>query len=217
MDKKGKLIVIDGIDGSGKATQTKILTEKLHQQGQPVETMDFPQYTNNFFGGMVRRYLNGEFGPATEVNPYLASLLYAADRWESSKKIINWLAEGKTVILDRYYTSNLIHQASKLSTEQINEFITWDEKVELEVFKIPKPDLIIYLHLPAEVAHDWITKRGEGHDGLEVIEHLKKAEEQCLLMAQKAGWEKIECAQDNHILSIDEISELIYQKIKKVF
>ncbi|MFA6321937.1 MAG: dTMP kinase [Candidatus Buchananbacteria bacterium] len=214
--KLGKLIVIDGIDGSGKATQTKILVEKLRNQGQSVETLDFPQYTQNFFGGMVRRYLNGEFGVATEVNPYLASLLYAADRWESSKKIQNWLAEGKIVILDRYYTSNLIHQASKLSAEQIDQFIDWDEKVELEVFKIPKPDLIIYLHLAAETAHEWITKRGQGHDGLDTIEHMKKSEAQCLRMAAIAGWEKIECSKDNQIQSVEESSELVYQKIIKL-
>ena len=213
---EGKLIVIDGIDGSGKTSQTKIIFEKLKCNGYPIETLKFPQYNKNFFGGMVKRYLDGEFGLATEVNPYLASLLYAADRWESSKIISNWLDEGKNVLLDRYYTSNLIHQASKLSASEIDKFITWDEKVELEVFNIPKPNLIIFLHLDAEIARDMISTRGEGLDGLDTIEHMKKSEIQCLKMAEKAGWKKIECAKDNKILPIEKISDLIYQEVIKI-
>ena len=180
----GKLIVIDGIDGSGKATQTKILVEKLRAEGKAVETMDFPQYQNNFFGGMVRQYLDGKFSPATEVNPYLASLLYAGDRWESAPKISQWLQEGKTVILDRYYTSNLIHQVPKLPESEVNEYISWLDKLEFEIFKIPKPDLVLFLYVPAAIAHQLIAKRGQGHDGHDALDYMQKTEKRCVSLAQ---------------------------------
>ena len=211
---QGKLIVLDGIDGSGKATQTKLLVEKLKAEGFSVETMDFPQYENNFFGQMVRRYLNGEFGPATAVSPYLASVLYAGDRFESSEIIKQWLAEGKIVVLDRYYTSNLIHQSAKLAPSELEAFIAWDEKMEFEIFKIPRPNLVIYLHLKAEIAHDWITKRGNGHDGHDTLEHMEIAEKQCLKLVKNLGWEKIECFAKGNPLTIPEIAESVWQKVE---
>ncbi|MFA6215204.1 MAG: dTMP kinase [Patescibacteria group bacterium] len=213
----GKLIVIDGIDGSGKATQTKLLVDRLKAAGKAVETFYFPQYEKNFFGRMVRRYLNGEFGPATEVNPYLASILYAADRWESAETLKQWLTEGKTVILDRYYTSNLIHQGSKFNGQNIDDFIAWVEKMEFETFKIPKPDLVIYLHLNHRLAYEMIAKRGNGHDGLDTLEHMQKAEENCLALAKKLKWATVECQSlDNEIKSIPDIAEEVWQKIKLI-
>ncbi len=211
---KGKLIVIDGIDGSGKATQTKLLVEKLRAEDRPVETIDFPQYENNFFGQLVRRYLNGEFGPATEVSPYLASILYAGDRFESADIIKHWLAAGKTVVLDRYYTSNLIHQSAKLNTADFDSYIGWDEKMEFEIFKIPRPDLVIYLHLPAQIAYDWITKRGNGHDGHDTLQHLEAAERQCLKLVENKGWIKIDCEKNGKTLPVEEIAGLIYSSIR---
>jgi len=213
--QSGKLIVIDGIDGSGKATQTKILVEKLKQTGHQVETMDFPQYKNNFFGQMIRQYLDGEFGEAIKINPKLASILYAADRWESSGKIKQWLADGKTVILDRYYTSNLIHQGAKLEENELDEFIAWLNKMEFDTFKIPQPDLVIYLHLDAELAHELIAKRGEGHDGHDKLEFMKLAEQRCLYLANKLNWKIIKCFKDNKILGIEKIAQQVELILKK--
>jgi dTMP kinase len=213
MDKKGKLIVIEGIDGSGKATQTRILLEKIKSAGQAVETIDFPQYEANFFGRMVRRYLNGEFGPATQVNPYLASILYAADRWESAGMIKQWLDQNKIVLLDRYYTSNLIHQGTKFNDSEVDDFIIWDESMEFNIFKIPKPDLIIYLHLDSPIAYELITKRGQGHDGHDTIEHLNQAEKRCRYLANKLGWQTIECSENGKLLEIDIIAERVWQKV----
>ncbi|OGY47881.1 MAG: dTMP kinase [Candidatus Buchananbacteria bacterium RIFCSPHIGHO2_02_FULL_38_8] len=211
----GKLIVIDGIDGSGKATQTKILVEKIRQQGLAVEILNFPQYENNFFGGLVRQYLDGKFGKPTTVSPYLASVLYAADRWESAPKINQWLQKGKIVILDRYYTSNLIHQSAKLDETQIDDFISWIKNLEFDTFKIPQPDLVIYLHVPAEISHELVAERGSGHDGHENTTHLKIAEQRCLYLAEELGWEKIECYQNNQLLSIEQIAEKVWQIVKK--
>src|SRR3989339_1553988 len=159
-EKKAKLIVIDGIDGSGKATQTKLLIEKLQSEQIPTETVDFPQYQNNFFGGMVRQYLDGQFGVPTTIDPKLASVLYAADRWESSQKIYNWLKENKTIILDRYTTSNLIHQGAKMTEDKLDEFIVWIDQLEFKTLQIPQPDLVIFLHVDAKTSYNLITKRG---------------------------------------------------------
>jgi len=213
--KEGKLIVIDGIDGSGKQTQTELLVKKFQSLNRPVATLDFPQYENNFFGKMVRRYLNGEFGPATEVSPYLASVLYAADRFESKNKIQAWLDEGKTVILDRYYTSNLIHQAAKLSAAELDKFTDWDQQMEFDIFQIPQPDLVIYLSVEPKIAHDLIAQRGQGHDGHDTLEHMEKSAATCRQTAQKLNWQTIECTRNGQILPIEKIAEKIWQLAEK--
>lgn len=211
----GKLIVIDGIDGSGKTTQTKLLAENLKKAGNPVEFFKFPNY-DSFFGQMIKQYLNNEFGPATELNPKLISLLYASDRWESSTKIKKWLSEGKMVILDRYYTSNLIHQGAKLEDKELDEYIKWLEKLEFEVFKIPRPDLVIFLRVDALTSLNLIEKRGEGMDGHDTLEHLQKAEKRCLEMAERLNWKTIECFAAGYLLSIEDIAKKIWQTIQKL-
>ncbi|MBN1779066.1 MAG: dTMP kinase [Candidatus Buchananbacteria bacterium] len=212
--KKPKLIVIDGIDGSGKATQTKLLIEKLRLEQIPTETIDFPQYQNNFFGGMVRQYLDGKFGTPTQINPKLASTLYAADRWESSQKIKDWINENKLVVVDRYSTSNLIHQGAKMTEDQLDEFIGWIDQLEFKTFQIPQPDLVIFLHVDPKTSYNLITKRGQGHDGHDTMEHLTVAEKRCLYMAKKLGWQTVECCQDGQILPIEKIQEKIWAIVK---
>ncbi|MAF13381.1 MAG: dTMP kinase [Parcubacteria group bacterium] len=212
----GKLIVIDGIDGSGKATQTDILVKKLKQKGQAVETVDFPQYTQNFFGGMVRKYLDGQFGIPTEVDPYLASILYAGDRFESSQKIKDWLAADKLVVLDRYYTSNFIHQTTKMAEGEIDDFISWEHKLEFEIFKIPEPDLVIYLHVEPKIAYQLVSKRGSGHDGHDTLDHMRKAEQRSTLLADKLNWTTVKCSDGKKPLAIEKISQKIFKEVKKI-
>ncbi|MFH1193888.1 MAG: deoxynucleoside kinase [bacterium] len=216
----GKLIVIDGTDGCGKATQTKKLIERLIDEGHNPATLDFPQYYNNHFGNIVGCFLRGDFGDPTKTNPYLASILYAADRFESSKKIKAWLAEGKIVILDRYVSANQIHQGSKIQNEQEREtFLRWLEAVEHGVFNIPRPDLIIYLDVPTKTAQNLIEKkssrnytRGAAKDQNESnVEYQASSREQSLrLVARMNHWQRIACEENGELLPIDIIHEKIW-------
>src|SRR3989344_7633575 len=129
--KKGKLVVVDGIDGSGKATQVGLLAERFRQSGIRFKTIDFPRYYDNFFGRMIGSYLSGIYGDFIKVDPRLASVLYAADRFESSSKIREWLQEGYVVLTDRYVSANQIHQGGKIKDpKKRKEFLSWLDKME---------------------------------------------------------------------------------------
>ena len=212
------LIVIEGIDGSGKATQTKLLVEHLRREHYPVETLDFPQYRANFFGRLARRYLDGEFGPPTAVNPYLASTLYALDRWESSSIIRQWLETGHAVILDRYVESNLIHQAAKVAAAEQAEFSAWLLTMEYQVLHLPKPDLPIFLHLPMQVAYQLLRPRNYSLDGHErELQHLEAAERMCLKLAQEHGWSTVECTDGGRLLPPEVIHQRVWESVRKKF
>lgn len=212
------LITIEGIDGSGKATQTKLLVEHLKNEKYSVQTLDFPGYERNFFGHTVRRYLLGEFGFATDVNPYLASVLYAADRWESSGQIRQWLDTGNAVVLDRYVESNLIHQTIKMKAEDQKNFTEWILKMEYGVFKLPKPDLTFFLHIPMQVTYEMMQKRGRALDGLESnLIHQEAAERQCLKLAQELKWQTIECTEDGKLMTPDAIHHRIWSIMQERF
>ncbi|HLC66288.1 MAG TPA: thymidylate kinase, partial [Candidatus Nanoarchaeia archaeon] len=130
---RGKLIVLEGIDGSGKTTQTKMLVARLKREGYAVETIDFPQYYTTFFGKMVAQYLRGEFGALDQVSPYLAAILYAGDRFERKEQLEQWLAEGKIVIANRYVSANMGHQASKIPRSKRAVFVQWLDQLEYGV------------------------------------------------------------------------------------
>lgn len=226
--KKGKFIVIDGTDGSGKATQTKLLFRRLKNEGYKVKTIDFPQYEKNFFGQMVGRYLSGEFGNASEVSPYLASILYAADRFESAKKIANWINEGFIIIADRYTSSNQIHQGGKIyDDKKRKEFLDWLEKMEFGVFKISRPDAIIYLDIPIEFSAKLLEnksaqKRKKYLNGKKDIhendaKHLADAKSSAIKLIQKNNnWVRIECVRDNKLMPKEDIRNIIWEKVKKI-
>ena len=223
---KGKLIVIDGIDGAGKATQTKILIRHLKKLKYKTATLDFPRYYDNFFGKMIGRFLNNEFGDAPKTSPYLASVLYAADRWEAKNKIEKWLKEGKIVILDRYSSSNQIHQGGKISDpKKRKEFLNWLEEMEFNVFKIPKPDLIIFLNVPYKISKKLLTKKvSRGYIKSAKNDKVEKSRvyqessyQQSLNLVKKYNnWLEINCVKNNELLSPKEISDLIWNKLKKV-
>jgi len=227
--KKGRFIVVDGVDGSGKATQVKLLAERLIKEGHKVKTIDFPRYNDNFFGSLIGECLTGKYGNFVEINPRIASVLYAADRWETSETIKSWLEKGYIVIADRYASSNQIHQGGKLKdNKQRKEFLEWLDKMEFGVFKIPRPDAIIYLHLPILLSMRLIEDRKkadakgarkymEGKKDLaeEDFKHLAESRESAIKIVRgNNSWVKVECSAKNEILSREEISERVYNVFK---
>lgn len=224
---KGKFIVIDGIDGSGKATQTKLFIKRLEESNYKVSTIDFPQYYKNFFGKMTGRYLSGEFGKADEVSPYLASIIYALDRWESKDFILRELKKGKTVVCDRYTSANMIHQGGKIKNKTEREkLVNWLSKMEFEVLSIPKPDLVIFLDVPSEIGQKLVDKKSEReyikgkkrdiHE--DDSNHLMNARKQALKLAkQNKNWLKINCLKEGELLSIENVSDLVWENVRKFF
>ncbi len=225
--KKGKLIVVDGIDGSGKATQVKLLAARLKKEGIKCQTFDFPHYDGNFFGTLIGEYLSGKYGDFIEVAPRLASVLYAADRFESSGKIRKWLEEGNVVIIDRYASANQIHQGGKIQDKkERKEFLKWLEQMEFGVFKIPKPDTVIYLDVPFEVSKSWLEKKvtqrkkkylkGRRDVAEDNLLHLKASRESALMLyKENKNWVKIDCCKGNICLTPEGVHGLVFQVLRK--
>ena len=220
----GKIIVIEGTDCSGKTTQYEKLCERLQAENIAFSTTSFPDYASES-SWFVRQYLSGEFGEnATDVDAKTASVFYAMDRYASYMKE-EWgrtYRAGGNVILARYITSNILHQACKLKTEEEKvELIDWLHNFEIEVLGIPKYDEVILLNMPWELAKELKAKRGQTSSGgskdirEQDEEHLKSAHETSLWVAKKYGWTIINCADENgNLRTIDDIHEEIYNRIK---
>ena len=156
---KGRLIVFEGADGTGKTTQAKLFFNFLQKKKIPAVLTSFPRY-DSLWGKMIRRYLDGEFGSTASVSPYLASLIYAGDRLIAKDEIKKWLDSGKFVICDRYVASNIAHQGAKISDKTKKEkFINWIEELEYKENQIPKEDLVILLTMPGNVAQKLMRGR----------------------------------------------------------
>ncbi|MDB5160856.1 MAG: Thymidylate kinase [Candidatus Saccharibacteria bacterium] len=222
---QGVFIVLEGADGSGKTTQFDLLQKRLRKAGHKVEVFDFPRYdhSSSYF---VKRYLNGEYGPASSINPYTASLFYALDRFEAAPDIRKALAEGKVVLSNRYVGSNMAHQGSKF-TEPIEKrsFFVWEDSLEFQILNIPRPDINIFLRVPAEVSFELIGKKdvrsytSNSHDEHEKdINHLRKSVETYDLLCQlfPRDFKAIECAPEGRLLNIESVSELIWQQLAPI-
>ena len=213
---KGKFITLEGVDGSGKSTQTKILVKKLKQEGYKVKIIKFPQY-NKKSAGLVEEYLSGKYGQANEVSPYTASMFYALDRFDASFKINNWLKKGQIVIADRYILSNLAHQGSKIQNlKKQKKYFIWLNNLEYKLLNIPKPNLTFFLHLNAKIRQNLINKRHTKKDIHEKnLKYLKQTEKTYLQLTKiYPNIKLIKCAKNNKILSKQEIHENIWNKIK---
>ncbi len=227
MAKKGKLIVIDGTDGSGKTTQMNLLMKRLKKEGFKVKDVHFPHY-ENFIGGFIGHCLTEQYYNFINVHPKIVSVLYAADRWESSEEIKKYLNQGYVVILDRYVSANQIHQGGKISNNKKRaSFIKWLNEMEYEVFKIPRPDITFYLSLPLDIVESLIKERnknsirtyaGNKKDVHEVDLEFKKNSIKSALWLSKTqkGWVKIDCAPKGIINTRENIHEEIYAKVKKI-
>lgn len=202
MPARGKLIVIEGIDGSGKRTQVDFLARALGERGVPFTQVSFPRY-DAFFGKLVARFLNGEFGSLASVDPHFSALLYAGDRLESKPAIEASLLSGKTVLADRYIASNLAHQGARVPPGQRDEFIAWLKQLEYGVYGLPAEDLVIYLRVPAVEAHRLAGERGKlgareytklRRDLQESdLAHLEASSAVYDGLAREPHWAKIEC------------------------
>lgn len=215
MPKRGKLVVIEGTDGSGKSTQSELLAERLKKEGYSVKAINFPQYGKRS-ARLVEDYLAGKFGRAEDVSPYDASKYYAEDRKEAAPQIKKWLEEGNIVIANRYQQSNKGHQASKIKDlAERKKFMEWIDNLEYNQNKIPKADKVIFLHVPAEMAQSLVTARGNKKDIHEAsIEHLKSTEKVYMEIAEKEGWIIIECVKKGSLMPKEEIHDILWGKIK---
>ena len=215
----GKLIVIEGTDGSGKSTQFARLTQRLTEEGHTFQKLVFPQYAEES-SALIRMYLNGQFGDKpSDVNAYAASAFYAVDRYASYKKVWGqWYENGGLVLSDRYTTSNAVHQASKVSREERGEYLGWLYEFEYDKLGLPKPDLTIYLDVPTEYTEKLMRSR-EASTGTTADIHEKDLSylATCRAMGREAaayyGWTVISCVRDGAMRSIEDIHEEIYQHI----
>ncbi len=221
---KGKLIVIEGTDCSGKQTQTNLLVERLKKEGEKVAQFSFPNYdspTGKIIGGPYLgkpQICESWFSEgATNVEPKVASLYYAADRKYNIGKINDLLANGYYVILDRYVTSNMGHQASKITNkEERIKMYQWLDQLEYQLLELPKPDLMFLLYMPYQYALELKKERKELPDSHEASEaHLKNAEAAYLEMADIYHWQIINCVDNNHIKTIETIHEEVYNKFNE--
>lgn len=222
---KGKLIVIDGGDGSGKATQTMLLSDRLKNEGYDVIMLDFPQYgkSSAYF---VEQYLNGKYGKADDVSAKTASMFYALDRFDSKNKLLNSLKSGKIIISNRYVSSNAGHQGGKIKdSKKREEFLDWLNELEFGILGLPEPDLNIYLYVPWKIGKKLVDKKeyrnyinGGKRDIHEADNnHLKNTEESYMHLAKnKKNWETINCMKNLELSSKKEVHELVYKQVKNL-
>lgn len=219
---RGLFIVLEGADGSGKTTQFNLLTERLRAVGYDVEIFDFPRYDQNS-SHFVKKYLNGEYGPASNINPYTASLFYALDRYEAASEIRKALEAGKIVLSNRYVGSNMAHQGSKFSSEaEQRGFFVWNDSLEFQLLGIPRPNLNIFLRVPAEISFKLVGRKArraytaKPRDEHEAdLQHLQRAvatyDSMCRLFPR--DFIAIDCVQGGRLLSILTINERIWRLI----
>ena len=217
---RGKIIVIDGVDGSGKKTQVAMLLKRLKKDGIKVATLDFPQYENNFIGKNIKEFLTHPEYTFHKQHPKVFSIILAADRWESKQKIEKYLDQGYLVILDRYMSSNQIHQGGKIKDEKKwEEFMTWLDTLEFKVFKIPRPNLILYLNLKIANIEKMLKLRGNFDNAEKDLQHQAEAIGSAIRLAKKYKiFNMINCDDEKSEMGIKsrvEINYLIYSQIKK--
>lgn len=217
---KGKLIVIEGLDGSGKATQAALLAKALEQEGRAVKQVTFPNYASDS-SALVKMYLAGQFGQKPDdVNAYAASMFYAVDRYASFKTWEQFYREGGIVVADRYTTSNAVHQCSKLPREQWPEFTAWLFEQEYEKIAIPAPDMVIYLKVDPEVSQKLMSGRYHGDETKKDIhekdmEYLLRSRQAAQYCADSFGWISVECAGNGQLRSIEDISRQVIELVKE--
>lgn len=213
----GVLLAIEGTDGSGKATQVELLSNRLVREGYDVEVIAFPQYHNNS-SYFVREYLAGTYGRAASVSPYVASLFYSLDRYHASFRIRQALAEGKIVIADRYTASNLAHQGTKVTNPQERRgFYVWTRAVEEQTLAIPQPVRSIVLNASPEITMNLIALRGNQLDEHEKdAKHLETAAEMYIELCElfPDSFVRLDCSRDGQLLERQVIHEMVWGTVR---
>ena len=216
----GKLIVFEGTDGSGKATQTKLLCDALKENGIAFQEIDFPRYGKPS-AAMVQEYLDGNLGKKPgDVNAYAASMFYAMDRYASYKQ--DWSAfyeAGGLIVADRYTTSNAVHQASKLLKSERGEYLKWLFDLEYRLLGLPKPDLVLYLDMPTEITERMMRQREQAtgthadiHEQDEV--YLRNCRANAREVVKECGWSVISCAAMDEPRTPEDIHGEVYDRVK---
>lgn len=220
---KGKLIVIEsGSDASGKATQSKRLLEALKKDGLNVRKVEFPNYKSDS-SALVKMYLNGDFGKdPSDVNPYVASTFYAVDRYASYKT--DWeefYNSGGIIVLDRYTTSNMVHQGVKMEQQDRDEFLDWLWNLEFDLYGLPVPDCVMFLDMPPVYSAELMKEReNKITGGMEKdihesnTEYLVQSYNNALYIAEKYKWNRISCTDGNGIREIEDIHNEIYKLVR---
>lgn len=218
----GKLIVIEGLDGSGKTTQVELLPKALEKKGLDSKTIAFPDYDDPS-STLVRMYLKGDFGTnADDVNAYAASLFYAVDRYASFKRYWGeYYNNGGIVISGRYVTSNAYHQMSKLPENEWKQYLDWLYETEYEKTRIPKPDLVIFLDMPIDVSDKLMSGRYSGDESKKDIherdkEYLRKCHKAAIFAAENSGWKIINCSENGNPRTIEEIHRDILDSVLEI-
>lgn len=221
-NNKGKIIVIEGLDGSGKNTQARLLTEAL-AKNYDIKRLSYPDYDSQS-SALVKMYLGGELGDdPMAVNAYAASSFYAVDRIASYLK--HWkedFLKGRNFVFDRYTTSNAVYMLSKLKEEEKEEFLNWLTDFEFNKMGLPKPNKVIYLDMPTEISQRLMSKRYEGDESKKDLHEknigfLKLCRENALYAAKKLGWTVIECSDGENPYTIEEIADKVLEEALKVF
>lgn len=215
----GKLIVIEGTDGSGKSTQFRLLTDRLESEQVKFQKLVFPQYSEPS-STLIRMYLGGEFGKSpSDVNAYAASAFYSVDRYASYRKVWGkWYEEGGLVVSDRYTTSNAVHQASKEPEDKREDFLNWLYDFEYDKLGLPRPDLVIYLDVPTDFTEKMLRHReSETNTHADIHEQDMQYLATCRRMGRAAaehyGWTVIRCVRDGAMRSMEDIHEEIYRHV----
>ena len=220
---QGKLFIIEGLDGSGKETQTKKLYERLKEEGYMIKKVEYPNYKSDS-SALVKMYLNGDFGKnADDVNAYISSTFYAVDRYASYKtEWQEFYQSGGIILADRYTSSNMIHQASKIENkEERQQFLDWLEDLEFGIYGLPKPDKVIFINMPPSYSRLLMAERDNKITGSAQkdiherdLKYLTKSYESAIEIAKAYQWPIIDCVEENKLLTIDAIHHKIYTEIK---
>lgn len=216
----GRLIVFEGTDGSGKATQSRLLCEHLQRESIPYKNITFPRYGKPS-AAMVQEYLDGNLGRRPgDVNAYAASLMFSMDRYASYKQDWGGYYEaGGLLIADRYTTSNAVHQASKLPDGEREKFLDWLFGFEYGLLGLPEPSLVFYLDVPTEVTERLMRERERAtHTTADIHEaddaYLRECRENARGVAARCGWQRVDCTRDGQMRGIEDIHEEVYARVK---